>query len=214
MDAPVFMDVASVINQYALEGQLELGFEWADVDTQMVGASATYTDRPTISYTPLTGAKYARSLLQPLPLGTVLLLVQGGYPIDFVLRICVQGINGLDNRSRRLTSQRAEPEFYELLTLLRQIQMRDGMRMRSRIIDNKEAIVMFFREPETEADAQTLKRTLHLLGLAPDAREFTVVFGLAVHCYRSWLNTLHILMCPIPIWPKAGSLPLTGRALK
>jgi len=177
MDAPVFMDVASVINQYALEGQLELGFEWADVDTQMVGASATYTDRPTISYTPLTGAKYARSLLQPLPLGTVLLLVQGGYPIDYVLRICVQGINGLDNRSRRLTSQRAEPEFYELLTLLRHIQMRDGMRMRSRIIDNKETIVMFFREPETEADAQTLKRTLHLLGLAPDAREFTVVFG-------------------------------------
>jgi len=177
LDAPVFMDVASVINQYALEGEIELGFEWEDVNTQTLGGTTTYTDRPTISYTPLTGEKFARSLLRPIPLSTILLLVEAGYPIDQVLRICIQGINGLNNRSSRVTNQNADPEFYELLTLLRQIQTSNGIRLRSRVIDNKETVVLFFREPETEADALRLKRTLGLLGLNPDTREFRVVFG-------------------------------------
>jgi len=177
LDAPVFMDVVSVINQFALEGEIELGFEWTDVNTQALTGRTMYTDRPTISYTPLMGEKFTQSLLRPMPLSTIMLLAQSGYPIDFLLRICVQGINGLDNRSSRMTPQNADPEFYELLTLLRQIQKTEGLRMRSRVIDNKEAVVIFFREPKTEADALKLKRALHLLGLNPDCREFRVVFG-------------------------------------
>ena len=177
LDAPVFMDVASVINQYALEGEIELGFEWADGNTQTLGGRTLYTDRPTISYTPLIGEKFARSLLRPIPISTILLLVQGGYPVDSVLRVCIQGINGLDNRSGRIAGQNADPQFYEVLTLLRQIQMIGGVRMRVRVIDNKETVVLFFREPKTGADALRLKKVLHLLGLNPDAREFRVVFG-------------------------------------
>ena len=58
LDAPVFMDVASVISQYALEGEIEMGFAWNDANSQTLGGSATYTDRPTISYAPLMGANY------------------------------------------------------------------------------------------------------------------------------------------------------------
>ncbi len=177
LDAPVFMDVASVINQYELEGEMELGFDWADVNSQTLGGRTMYTDRPTISYSPLLGEKFARSLLRPMPIGAILLLIQAGYRVDSVLRVCAQGINGLDNRSTRVTSQNADPEFYEVLTLLREIQTLNGMRMRVRVIDNKETIVMSFREPKTGADALKLKRALHLLGLNPDAREFRVVYG-------------------------------------
>lgn len=178
LDAPVFMDVTSVISQYALEGEIEMGFEWDDADTQTLGGGrAMYTDRPTISYAPLIGENFARSLLRPIPIGTVLLLVQSGYPIDYVLRICIQGINGLDNRSSRISPQNGDPEFYELLSLLRQIQQTDRIRMRSRIIDNKEVVVMFFREPKTEVEAKNLKKALNLLGLRPEAREFRIVHG-------------------------------------
>ena len=68
LDAPVFMDVASVISQYALEGEIEMGFAWNDANSQTLGGSATYPDRPPISYAPLMGANYARSLLWPIPL--------------------------------------------------------------------------------------------------------------------------------------------------
>ena len=56
-DAPVFLDVASVINAYALTGQLSIGGQVAPVgrsgDTfASVGGSVGYGDRPTITYTP------------------------------------------------------------------------------------------------------------------------------------------------------------------
>jgi len=184
LDAPVFMDVVSVINQYAMEHEVDFGISGEFYNrgepsfiSPKVGSSGRYTDRPTITFNPLMGEKFTQSLLRPLPLNTIMLLAQSGYPIDFLLRICVQGINGLDNRSSRMTPQNADPEFYELLTLLRQIQKTEGLRMRSRVIDNKETVVIFFREPKTEADALKLKRALHLLGLNTDCREFRVVFG-------------------------------------
>ena len=93
------------------------------MNSQTLGGRAQYTDRPTISYTPMTGQNFAGNLLRPMPVGAILLLIQSGYPIDVVLRICIQGINGLDNHSGRILSQRGDPEFYELLDLLRQIQM-------------------------------------------------------------------------------------------
>lgn len=176
-DAPVFMDVTSVINQYVLEGEMELGFEWKDADAQTLVGRTMYTDRPTISYAPLLGEKFAQSLLRPIPIGAILLLIQAGYPVDEVLRICAQSINGLDNRFRSATGRNADPEFYELLTLFRRIQLMDGMRFRVSTIDKKETVLLFFREPENDPEILKLKRVLHLLGLKPDAREFRVVFG-------------------------------------
>ena len=66
-EAPVFLDVSQVINQYSLEGQ-------AGVDaivgggSKVAGAqgSVRWADRPTITYQPLSGARFTRSLLQCL----------------------------------------------------------------------------------------------------------------------------------------------------
>ena len=60
LDAPVFMDVASVISQYALEGEIEMGFAWNDANSQTLGGSATYTDRPTIKLCPADGGKLCK----------------------------------------------------------------------------------------------------------------------------------------------------------
>jgi hypothetical protein len=68
-DAPVFLDVASVINQYAWERQVNFGLFWAHdpgFNSQNVGGVGRYTDRPTITCTPLTGEKFARSLMTPI----------------------------------------------------------------------------------------------------------------------------------------------------
>jgi hypothetical protein len=184
-DAPIFLDVASVIGQYALEQEVGLGVSgeiYNKGEPSFFGPEITargrYTDRPTVTYNPLMGKNFAQSLLTPIPVGAILLLVQSGYPIDQVLRVCIQAINGLKNRlGTRVGGRKADPEFYETLTLLREIQMMDGMGMRRRDIDNKEIIVLFFREPKTQASEIKLKRALHLLGLKTDAREFRVVYG-------------------------------------
>jgi len=56
-DAPVFLEVSSVVSSYTLQSEVSLSsriFPRAPTDTfRELGASGTYTDRPTISYTPV-----------------------------------------------------------------------------------------------------------------------------------------------------------------
>jgi hypothetical protein len=60
-DTPTFLDVASVINQYSVESALDVRLGWvhhfttALTNTQSVGGAARYIDRPTITYSPLSG---------------------------------------------------------------------------------------------------------------------------------------------------------------
>jgi hypothetical protein len=69
-DTPVFLEVSSVISSYTLQSELSLAariFPHSRTDTyRNLGATGTYTDRPTISYTPVTGQKYIDALLRPI----------------------------------------------------------------------------------------------------------------------------------------------------
>lgn len=178
LDAPVFMDIVSVINQYSLEGEINAGFGWSDLNTQSIGGRTTWGDRPTITYNPLMGEKFARSLLMPIPIPAVLLLIQSGYPADAIMRICIQTINGLENlRNSPIAAKNADIEFFELSDLLRDLQKMDGMAIRSQLIDKKKTMVMLFRPPENEAAADNLERVVKLLGLDMEARKFPVVHG-------------------------------------
>lgn len=178
LDVPVFMDVSSVISQYALESEIRMGFSWNATTTRTLEGQGTYTDRPTITYNPLIGRNYARSLLAPLPLPAILLLVQSGYPVDSVFRICVQDINGLNNsRSGAVAGRKGDPAFFELLDLLHGLQETDGMAMRSRFINNKEKIVIIFKTPKNETAAGILQRIKKYLGLDMEKMEFPFVYG-------------------------------------
>jgi len=69
-DAPVFLDVSSVISQYQIAGQINLGatinnHPWST--SEILGAMGQYVDRPTITFTPIIGDKFARSLMSPIP---------------------------------------------------------------------------------------------------------------------------------------------------
>ena len=94
-DAPVFLDVASVISSYAMEEQVNFGFSWSSAvlaKFQNLGGYGRYTDRPTITYNPLMGEKFARSLMTPIPPPALLSMIQAGYRADMVLRVAVNSI--------------------------------------------------------------------------------------------------------------------------
>ena len=125
-DSPVFLEVASIINQYAVEGTVDLRASWFTnpfSTSQFLGAQGKYTDRPTITYSPLTGERLARTLMTPIPITAILSLIQAGYPIDLVLRVAAHSINGIRNRyGGEVRARNADPEFYPLLDRLRRIQ--------------------------------------------------------------------------------------------
>jgi hypothetical protein len=180
-DAPVFMDVTSVISQYAVEGEINLSATWADSpigNSQSVGGTGRYTDRPTITYSPVAGERFTRSYMTPIPLSGVLFMLQSGYSADLVMRICVHTINGIENQYGGLaTGKAADPRFLELIQAMRRLQEAGGLGMRVRPEGDTRAIVMFFRQAPDPAFASDLQTIRELLGLDPEAREFEVVYG-------------------------------------
>jgi len=180
-DAPVFFDVASVISQYSVEGQL--GFRAGENDPPWgdnwaVSGSGKYADRPTITYTPLSGEKFTESLMQPLPVGAVLSLIQAGYAADFVLRVAVQTINGIENRfGGDLMARQADPQFYDLARATRQVQTQGYMGMRVKKNDGRSAVVLILREDPNEPITEESRKVRHLLGLDPDLEEYNIVYG-------------------------------------
>jgi hypothetical protein len=187
-DAPIFLDVASIISQYSLEGELNASFGWqfpsgtgvGNANNQRVGGSSRFYDRPTITYSPLTGEKFARNLMIPVAPATVMSLVEGGYPIDLVFRILVHSVNGIQNSfggTARL--KRADPEFYALLERLRHNQASGAVALRVKKSEDKGALVMVFRKKVDQETEENAKEVRQLLGLREGSAEFKVVYGSA-----------------------------------
>ena len=181
-DAPVFMDVTSVISQYQVAGLITLGgtissSPWGHSET--LGATGQYVDRPTISFTPILGDKFARSLMAPIPPPAILSLMQAGYPVDLVFRMLVQEINGIRNRfGGEARARSADPAFYVLLEKMRKIQSDGAVGMRVQRKDKKEeAALLVFRgkrDPAMEALSLEVRK---LLGIDPQTTEINVVYG-------------------------------------
>lgn len=102
VDTPLFLEMGNVVVQYSIEGRANLGADPVVVGPRTtervgMGIGAGYAERPTITYSPLQGEQFARRLLTPIPAETIVLLSQSGWPIDLLLMVCVQRINGVEN---------------------------------------------------------------------------------------------------------------------
>jgi len=186
-DAPSFADVSSVISGYTFQGGLSAGASissdlTATIPSNLVtvNGNATYIDRPTITYTPLTGDKFARSLLRPLPPSEVFELIQAGYPADNVLLLTARAVNGIYNRSGiGARARQADPEFYPMLDALRRLQLSGAVSIRlvKRGADEVGMLILTAQRAQSvDQDLQFVRRTL---GVTPDRNgEVSVSFGL------------------------------------
>jgi hypothetical protein len=185
-DMPLFVEVASVVSGYTLEGSVNLGGTVSSQnavqgDFLSLGTAGKYTDRPTITYAPITGAKFNESFMTPIPPKAVLFLLQSGWPLDLIFPIVVDSINGLRSRQAAGADQRlGDPEYYYLVSLLRKIQRSGAFGMR--IIKEegqKETTVLFFHRENIPNDlAEAHAEVYQLLGLNSGRQEFRVTYGL------------------------------------
>jgi len=178
-DAPVFLDVTSIINQYALDSQLGLRLSWLSLppgDGQAVTGAGRYSERPTITYTPLMGAKFTRSMMTPIPPSALFSLIQANWPVDFLFRLCVQAVNGVYNRTvAQMKAHAGDLEFYALLEAFQRIQQSGAMGLR--VGGNKgETLIVFRRHKDLQTEADHLL-VREKLGLNPEATEFQLTFG-------------------------------------
>lgn len=179
-DTPVFMDVTSVINQYSLESSVDLRANFQPgTDSTAIGGSGKYYDRPTITYMPMIGEKFTRSMMTPIPPGTIMALVQAGWPIDFVFWLNVKSINGLKNRSSaQIFSHPSDAEFVKLLKALRTVQNSGAIGLRvQKHAEGHETLLII--DHDVREDIATERDTIkELLGFPAGVNELSLVFGL------------------------------------
>src|SRR5262249_47384464 len=134
VDTPFFVEVAQIVGAYTVGEQVPPAvgvappfFPHAKFTDHLVANLAlqkTFADRPTISYTPQTGAQFIRNLTTPIPPERILFLLQAGYPADVVLPLAVESINGVRNRSVTGAQLRqADPAFNQFVRAIRRAQI-------------------------------------------------------------------------------------------
>jgi len=206
LDPPIFVDVGQIVAGYSLETALSAGASFPETtgfggDTASVGGSAKYTDRPTITYVPLTGNQFVKALMTPLPPESVFFMIQSGWPADGVLMAAAASVNGLKNQETGIAGATApDPKFLRVLELLRNIQRSGAVSLRVKQDAQKQqtSILTFRAKDVPDATLAEIRELRELLRLAPDATEFTVVFGgTAAHEKELAVLTrslLHIMM--------------------
>lgn len=188
-DTPMFLDVSSVIASYQVQSQVSLssalssgltpGVPDGTGQSLTLGAGALYIDKPTISYAPLLGEKFTRSLLRPIQPTALFQLVQAGFPIDLVFQLTTRAINGVYNRSNRaLGIREADPEFYQVLDALRRVQVSEaiGFRLERRGADET-ALITFSTHRLPRAVIDDIRLLRDTLGIDPGAQELRLTFG-------------------------------------
>jgi len=184
LDPPTFVDVGQIVSGYTLESGFDVMGQGGSGDLGgsfgNLGGHITFTDRPTITYTPLTGSRYMHGLMTPISPESLFYTIDSGWPADAILKMGVSSINGLRNEEITISGYRPpDPKFLRAVLLLREIQKSGSVAMK--ILVDKEQhetnIITFRSASATAQTLQDIAECRQLLGLSPQAMDLQLVYG-------------------------------------
>ena len=184
LDPPSFVDVGQIVSGYSLSEGVNAGGQVAKGNPAptfaSIGGTAVFTDRPTITYTPLTGNRFVRGLMTPIAPEAMFYTIQSGWPADAILELTAISINGLKNEDLSIAGYRPpDPRFLRVAELMRKIQKSAAMGMKIVVDkDRHETRIITLRSAGMPEDvARDVAECRQLLGLKQDASEFNLVYG-------------------------------------
>lgn len=182
-DVPAFVTVNQILAGYSLQGTVSVGTELLTggsfrlSDDANVGVGSTFTNSPTITYAPVTGAAFARTFLTPLQPADLFGLMLSSVPPELVLGIGLHSLGPYNNeRATAETQLPPDPGFSEALALLLQLQRSGRLPVRLTVqTQNRVATVMIGKGETANSPERRLRR---LLMLAEDRDTFEIVYSL------------------------------------
>lgn len=186
LEPPSFVDVAQIVSGYTLETGVNASGQFGGRGLLgggsfgILGGHATFTDRPTVTYAPLNGRSFQRSLMTPIPPESLFYTIESGWPADTILKTGVSRVNGLKNESVTIDGyQPPDAKFVRVIALLREIQKSGAVGMK--IVQDKEHhatdIITLRSGHADDVTDRNVAECRELLGLNKDASEFQLVFG-------------------------------------
>lgn len=233
-----FLEINSMLSQYQLDATGHASYSWNSLDTfgpslravyglngdrpsweRGVSGTLGYSDRPTITYSPVQGEQFAQQVMAPIPPATIVYLAHSGWSIDRLLGCCVQKINEVRNDPiHDIREDDAAPSsFIRLEQLLQKLQDHGMLNF---AIESEGDVQQTYMYAPADSDAirQAAKELRTLLGYKEvDPKRLRVVTGparvrpddLAIET-RSLLATMYALAQRIPVPPehlKAHEIP-------
>lgn len=218
-EAIYMLELSTVLSQFEFDARASLGGWWNNIDriennavnalygldtfaTQQStwGLNAGYVERPTISYSPLQGERFASRYMQPIPFSALVALADSGWRVDQVFECCIQRVNELHNIpvAESVDESRVDSSgFFELMHHLAEWQRNGLLRFEFEAEDKDVYLTSTARGSEADASRN---RVLELLGVPRDAERLRLVEGrrhaqageLSVQT-RSLLATMQVL---------------------
>ncbi len=125
-----------------------------------------YADNPTISYVPLQGEEFLKSVLTPISLEALLVMIQSGWNLESVFGLCIERMNDLNNAPTASgpTPKKAPDyeQFIQALSLFKQLQNNGAFEMGPLTNEdaNQNDLVMLFNDKTRDDNARSDLRKL------------------------------------------------------
>jgi hypothetical protein len=177
-DTPYFMEVASVSTSFDFDASALASTSFPESEGKIYGfgAGIGYTERPTITYTPLQGDQFVTQLMSPIELNTILLLYHSGWSIERIFRVSLQSMNGLKNAPGASgPTPDYVPEYKDFRTavkFLRQLQLQGVLDIGQATSDESNKPSVEIRIANKALGWDEVKQFCNLLGLEYDRTNF------------------------------------------
>ena len=181
-DVTFFLEVSSVTASLSLGANAGVNTDvnFGGGDSVSPSAGIAYSDKPTISYTPLQGEDLLKSILRHLELDPIFVLTQSGWNISRVFGLCFERINNLYNAPNASgpTPERepAYEEFGELMDALHVLQKAQLMEIgkRGKEGEEEEQDIVIKLSADNGRHRHEIDRVYDLLELDRSEDEFTL----------------------------------------
>ena len=182
-----FVDVGQIVAGYTLESGVNLGASDGKLNSFVASSysasvSGKYTDRPTITFTPITGNTFIKTLMTPLHPSRLMFAIQSGVPADLIFKLGVSSINGLRNEQVYIGNYvPVESKFVRVIELVNELQKSGAISVKIvKHNDSQETPVLSFLLKEGDSVVSGQVRDLcELLGLDQSVRQYRIVYGIA-----------------------------------
>lgn len=184
-DTPYFFETSSVTAQFDLSTSAGIGgtFPLSSDGTDVLSGNAgvSFSERPTISYTPLQGEDFYKRLLERISFSNIVLLTNSGWSIDTLSRMIIQRANGLTNAIGASGPTPSIPPVFEDFQLVAAdlfILQKTGLIHLGEVMEDGEAVsVAFLPEFGTNEAADRIRE---MFSLNPELPYYYVRTGVGI----------------------------------
>ena len=169
-ETPYFLEVGNVVENR--KSTARLGFSGTglknhhEYNLQAGVAYAEFFQNPTITFSPLRGEQFTKSMATPISMPLIVGLMQTGWSAKRVLSLCVERLNNLDNASTASGPTPKHPpqfkEFEECVKIINRLHKNDQLIFGLDQSNHPKLVMKLAGSGKFQSDIIDLKRRLNL----------------------------------------------------